>query len=66
MVLKDSFFSPSIAPLTSPSDVKNFLTADIDILAPSIGNIHGDYGALGPQLDFDRLKCINKQINGRY
>ncbi|KAJ9656313.1 hypothetical protein H2201_008574 [Coniosporium apollinis] len=65
MVLKDSFFPPLIALLTSPPDVENFLTADIDILAPSIGNIRGDYGPLGPQLDFDRLKCINKQINGR-
>lgn len=46
----------------------NFIAADIDILAPSIGNIHGDYGPDGPapgQLHFDRLESINKQINNR-
>lgn len=53
---------------TSPSDVDNFIAVDIDILAPSIGNIHGDYGPSGPapgQLHFDRLEAINTQINGR-
>jgi fructose-bisphosphate aldolase class II len=48
--------------------VDNFIAADIDILAPSIGNIHGDYGPEGPapgQLHFDRLEAINKQINNR-
>lgn len=46
----------------------NFIAAGIDILAPSIGNIHGDYGPTGPapgQLHFDRLASINKQIDGR-
>lgn len=46
----------------------NFIAAEIDILAPSIGNIHGDYGSAGPkpgQLDFDRLAAIDKQINNR-
>ncbi|KAF2638729.1 fructose-bisphosphate aldolase [Massarina eburnea CBS 473.64] len=50
---------------TSPQDVSNFLAANIDILAPSIGNIHGDYGPSGPapnQLDFARLASINEQI----
>jgi fructose-bisphosphate aldolase class II len=53
---------------TSPQDVDNFIAADVDILAPSIGNLHGDYGSAGPkpdQLDFDRLNAINKQIDGR-
>ncbi|KAF2250427.1 fructose-bisphosphate aldolase [Trematosphaeria pertusa] len=53
---------------TSPEDVNNFVAAGIDILAPSIGNIHGDYGPSGPkpgQLHFDRLASINKQINNR-
>lgn len=57
-----------IALFTAPSDVEDFLSANIDILAPSIGNIHGDYGPDGPaegQLHFDRLESINKQINGR-
>ncbi|PSK60181.1 hypothetical protein B9Z65_1079 [Elsinoe australis] len=50
---------------TTPSEVENFLTAGIDLLAPSIGNIHGDYGPSGPDLDFDRLNGLNKQLNGR-
>lgn len=53
---------------TSPSDVDNFIAAGIDILAPSIGNIHGDYGPSGPapgQIHFDRLEAINKQIDNR-
>lgn len=54
--------------LTSPSDVDNFLAAGIDILAPSIGTIHGDYGPDGPQegqLHFDRLVAIHTQIAKR-
>ncbi|KAH7381414.1 ketose-bisphosphate aldolase [Phaeosphaeria sp. MPI-PUGE-AT-0046c] len=53
---------------TSPEDVDNFLAAGVDILAPSIGNVHGDYGPQGPapgQIHFDRLESINAQINGR-
>ncbi|KAF9729408.1 hypothetical protein PMIN06_005876 [Paraphaeosphaeria minitans] len=53
---------------TSPEDVDNFIAAGIDILAPSIGNLHGDYGPSGPapgQLHFDRLTAINKQIDNR-
>lgn len=50
---------------TSPEEVEEFLGAEVDLLAPSIGNIHGDYPPAGPQLDFDRLKEIRRQINGR-
>jgi fructose-bisphosphate aldolase class II len=53
---------------TSPDDVDNFIAAGIDILAPSIGNVHGDYGPTGPkegQLHFDRLEDINRQIDHR-
>lgn len=53
---------------TSPEDVDNFIAAGIDILAPSIGNVHGDYGPTGPkegQLHYDRLAAIDKQINNR-
>jgi fructose-bisphosphate aldolase class II len=48
--------------------VDNFIAAGIDILAPSIGNVHGDYGPTGPaegQLHYDRLEAIDKQINKR-
>jgi fructose-bisphosphate aldolase class II len=53
---------------TSPQDVDNFLAAGVDILAPSIGNVHGDYGPAGPkegQLHFERLESINTQIDKR-
>ncbi|KAF1925965.1 fructose-bisphosphate aldolase [Didymella exigua CBS 183.55] len=53
---------------TSPEDVDKFIAAGIDILAPSVGNVHGDYGPSGPaegQIHFDRLEAINKQINKR-
>lgn len=45
--------------------MEDFLSADVDLLAPSIGNVHGDYPPAGPQLQFDRLESINKQIDGR-
>ncbi|KAH8879768.1 aldolase [Thozetella sp. PMI_491] len=51
--------------LTTPSEVEDFLGANIDLLAPSIGNIHGDYGPRGPQLDYDRLDKITEQVGGR-
>lgn len=57
-----------IALFTSPNDVENFIAAGIDILAPSIGNVHGDYGPLGPkdgQIHYDRLESINQQTKGR-
>ncbi|CZR45058.1 uncharacterized protein FPRO_15767 [Fusarium proliferatum ET1] len=50
---------------TTPRVVEDFLAAGIDLLAPSIGNIHGDYGPAGPQLDFDRLSSVNTQVNSR-
>ncbi|OHE94378.1 fructose-bisphosphate aldolase class-II [Colletotrichum orchidophilum] len=50
---------------TSPEEVEDFIDAEIDLLAPSIGNIHGDYGPKGPQLDYQRLTNVNTQINNR-
>jgi fructose-bisphosphate aldolase, class II len=34
-------------------------------LAPSIGNIHGDYGPRGPELNLGRLGNITVQCKGR-
>jgi fructose-bisphosphate aldolase, class II len=42
------------AVMTTLEDVHDFYTAGVDILAPSIGNIHGSYGSNGPQLDLNR------------
>lgn len=53
---------------TSPEDVDKFISAGVDILAPSVGNVHGDYGPSGPaegQIHFDRLEAIDRQINKR-
>ncbi|KAL9949311.1 hypothetical protein D7B24_005549 [Verticillium nonalfalfae] len=50
---------------TSPAQVEDFIAAGVDLLAPSVGNIHGDYDARGPQLDLDRLAATNRQIAGR-
>lgn len=55
----------SLALLTGPAEVEDFLGAAIDILAPSIGNIHGDYGSRGPQLDFARLNRVSHQVDGK-
>ncbi|KAJ6024892.1 ketose-bisphosphate aldolase [Penicillium herquei] len=51
--------------LTNPEDVEEFITAGVDFLAPSVGNIHGDYGPKGPELDMQRLHGIFKSMNGR-
>ncbi|GLI80739.1 hypothetical protein PoHVEF18_009096 [Penicillium ochrochloron] len=51
--------------LTNPEDVEDFIAAGVDFLAPSVGNIHGDYGPKGPQLDMDRLHGVFKALNGR-
>ena len=64
-IVEENPMLTTAALFTSPSEVEEFLSAGIDLLAPSIGNFHGDYPASGPQLQFDRLQAIHKQINGR-
>jgi fructose/tagatose bisphosphate aldolase len=39
---------------TTPEEVDEFTATGVDALAPAIGNMHGEYWATGPQLDFDR------------
>ncbi|KAI5245250.1 aldolase [Aureobasidium subglaciale] len=46
--------------LTTPDEVSEFIATGVDSLAPAIGNVHGEYGSRGPQLDFDRLKSIRE------
>lgn len=50
--------------LTNPEDVEEFISAGVDFLAPSVGNIHGDYGPKGPELDMQRyavwLQCFDR------
>lgn len=39
---------------TTIEETDEFLATGVDVLAPAIGNVHGEYGPQGPNLDFDR------------
>ncbi|CAK4033525.1 tagatose 1,6-diphosphate aldolase [Lecanosticta acicola] len=51
--------------LTTPDQAEEFLAAGIDWLAPAFGNVHGNYGPKGPQLDYPRLESIRESTKGR-
>jgi len=44
--------------LTTPEEVEEFIDTGVDFLAPAFGNVHGEYGARGPRLEYDRLESI--------
>ncbi|KAL8775718.1 MAG: hypothetical protein Q9209_000214 [Squamulea sp. 1 TL-2023] len=48
--------------LTSPEEAQQFVDTGISWLAPAFGNVHGNYGPRGIQLEFDRLGAIEKQV----
>lgn len=48
--------------LTTPEEAKLFIETGIDILAPAIGNFHGDYPPSGPQLRFDLLENLQPLV----
>ncbi|TID19689.1 fructose-bisphosphate aldolase [Venturia nashicola] len=50
---------------TTKEDVEDFYNTGVDFLAPAFGNIHGEYGIEGPQLDFERLSEVKEAIGGR-
>ncbi|KXH28382.1 hypothetical protein CSIM01_12192 [Colletotrichum simmondsii] len=50
---------------TTAEEVDEFIATGVDSLAPAFGNVHGEYGKLGPQLDFERFEKIRAQIAGR-
>ncbi|XDG06212.1 hypothetical protein ABKA04_005827 [Annulohypoxylon sp. FPYF3050] len=50
---------------TTPEEVDQFIDTGVDALAPAFGNVHGEYGSLGPNLDFDRFASIKSQVGGR-
>ncbi|GJC84392.1 putative fructose-bisphosphate aldolase [Colletotrichum liriopes] len=50
---------------TTPEEIAEFIATGVDSLAPAFGNVHGEYGEQGPQLDFERLEKIRLQISGR-
>ncbi|KAH8661561.1 ketose-bisphosphate aldolase [Tricladium varicosporioides] len=51
--------------LTTEEQVEEFIATGIDFLAPAFGNVHGEYGARGPVLEFDRLEKIRQKAAGR-
>ncbi|KAL1619954.1 hypothetical protein SLS56_009873 [Neofusicoccum ribis] len=50
---------------TTVEEVHDFTATGVDILAPAIGNVHGEYGPAGPQLDFKRLESLLPHANGK-
>lgn len=40
--------------MTTAEEVDEFVDTGVDVLAPAFGNIHGEYGPQGPQLDLNR------------
>ncbi|KAK4173209.1 ketose-bisphosphate aldolase [Triangularia setosa] len=51
--------------LTTPEEAEEFVATGIDMLAPAFGNVHGEYGPRGIQLEYDRLEAINKKVGDR-
>lgn len=48
--------------LTTPEESQEFVDTGIDWLAPAFGNVHGEYGPRGIQLEYDRLQSINQAV----
>ncbi len=53
------------AVLTTPEQAEEFVATGIEMLAPAFGNVHGEYGPRGIQLEYDRLEGINAAVGGR-
>jgi len=51
--------------LTTPDESERFVATGIDFLAPAFGNVHGNYGPRGIQLEYDRLGNINNAVGDR-
>ena len=48
--------------LTTPEEAEEFVATGIDMLAPAFGNVHGEYGPRGIQLEYERLRGINERV----
>ena len=48
--------------LTTPEESREFVDTGIDWLAPAFGNVHGEYGPRGIQLEYGRLQSINEAV----
>ncbi|KAL2757006.1 hypothetical protein ACRALDRAFT_1069679 [Sodiomyces alcalophilus JCM 7366] len=51
--------------LTTPEEAELFVATGIEMLAPSFGNVHGEYGPRGIQLEYERLEAVNKAVGDR-
>lgn len=51
--------------LTTPDESVEFVETGIDWLAPAFGNVHGEYGPRGIQLEYERLRSINERVGKR-
>ncbi|CZS96130.1 related to fructose-bisphosphate aldolase [Rhynchosporium graminicola] len=50
---------------TTTEEASDFVATGVDSLAPAIGNVHGEYGPAGPNLDFERLELVRAHVNGK-
>ena len=50
------------AVMTSPEEAREFVDTGIDWLAPAFGNVHGNYGPRGIQLEYERLNAVNEAV----
>jgi fructose-bisphosphate aldolase class II len=48
--------------LTTPEEAQEFVDTGITWLAPAFGNVHGEYGPRGIQLEYERLQAINNAV----
>jgi fructose-bisphosphate aldolase, class II len=51
--------------LTTPAEAEEFVATGIEMLAPAFGNVHGEYGPRGIQLEYDRLESVNSAVGDR-
>lgn len=51
--------------LTTPEEAEEFVATGIEMLAPAFGNVHGNYGPRGIQLEYDRLQSIYDKVGDR-
>ncbi|KAL2215073.1 fructose-bisphosphate aldolase [Thermoascus aurantiacus ATCC 26904] len=51
--------------LTTPEEAQRFVDTGIDWLAPAFGNVHGEYGPRGIQLEYDRLEAIRDRVGDK-
>ncbi|OJD40231.1 tagatose-diphosphate aldolase [Diplodia corticola] len=51
--------------MTTEGEVADFVATGVDVLAPAVGNVHGEYGPAGPRLDFGRLDTLVSLAKGK-